>query len=70
MVRSQAQPSEDGHPAHVLKHLGPLPPSSYYSHHIWYLLRSHEVVEVQDFRKITDHLRGIYRIYLELMKNN
>ena len=27
-------------------------------------------VEVQDFRKITDHLRGIYTIYLKLIKKN
>ena len=27
-----------------------------------------EPVEVQDFRKLTDHFRGIYRIYLNLIK--
>ena len=27
-------------------------------------------VEVQDCRKITDHFRGIYRIYLNLIKEN
>jgi hypothetical protein len=27
-------------------------------------------VEVQDFREFTDHFRGIYRIYLKLMKEN
>ena len=27
-------------------------------------------VEVEDFRKITDHFRGIYRIYPNLMKEN
>ena len=28
------------------------------------------LVEVQDFRKSTDHFRGIYRIYLKLVKKN
>jgi hypothetical protein len=27
-------------------------------------------VEVQDFREFTDHFRGIYRIYLKLMKEH
>ena len=27
-----------------------------------------EPVEVQDFRRITNHFRGIYRIYLKGMK--
>ena len=27
-------------------------------------------VEVQDCKRITDHFRGIYRIYLNLMKEN
>ena len=27
-----------------------------------------EPIEVQDFRKITDHFRGIYRIYPNLIK--
>ena len=27
-------------------------------------------VEVQDWRKFTDHFRGIYRIYIQLMKKN
>ena len=29
-----------------------------------------EPVEVQDCRKITDHFRGIYRIYSNLVKEN
>ena len=29
-----------------------------------------EPVEVQDYRKITDHFRGIYRIYPNLTKEN
>ena len=29
-----------------------------------------EPVEVEDFRKIIDHLRGIYRIYPTLTKEN
>ena len=29
-----------------------------------------EPVEVQDYRKITDHFRGIYRIYPNLIKEN
>ena len=33
-------------------------------------LGTNEPVEVQDRRKITDHLRGIYRIYPNLMKEN
>ena len=27
-----------------------------------------EPVEVRDFRRITDHFRGLYRIYLKRMK--
>ena len=27
-------------------------------------------VELQDFRKITDHFKGIYRIHLKLTKQN
>jgi hypothetical protein len=27
-------------------------------------------VEVQDYKKLTDHLRGIYKIYLNLIKEN
>ena len=30
---------------------------------------TYEAVEVQDLRKDTDHFRGIYGIYLELVKN-
>jgi hypothetical protein len=29
-----------------------------------------EPVEVHGFRRVTDHLRGIYGIYLELTKKN
>ena len=29
-----------------------------------------EPVEVQDYMKITDHFRGIYRMYPNLMKEN
>ena len=29
-----------------------------------------ELVEVEDWRKITDHFRGIYRMYPNLMKEN
>ena len=31
-------------------------------------LATYEPVEVQDFGQITDHLRGIYGIYLRLLK--
>ena len=33
-------------------------------------LVTNEPVEVQDCRKITDHFRGIYRIYSNLIKEN
>ena len=33
-------------------------------------LITNDPVEVQDCRKLTDHFRGIYRIYLTLMKEN
>jgi hypothetical protein len=30
-------------------------------------LVTNEPVEVQDFRRITDHFRGVYAIYLKLI---
>jgi hypothetical protein len=33
-------------------------------------LVTNEPVEVEDCRKITDHFRGIYRIYFNLIKEN
>ena len=35
----------------------------------WQLV-TNEPVEVEDYRKITDHFRGIYRIYPNLTKEN
>ena len=31
---------------------------------------TNEPIEVQDFRKIIDHLRGVYGIYLKLIQKN
>ena len=35
----------------------------------WQLVTD-EPVEVQEYKKITDHFRGIYRIYPNLIKEN
>ena len=34
------------------------------------LLVSDKLVEVQNFKKITDHYRGFYGMYLKLMRKN
>ena len=35
-----------------------------------WLLVTDEPVEVQDFRKTTNHFRGVYRMYLKSIKEN
>ena len=49
---------------HAYQNKGVNAPSSYGFEENWRLVTD-ELVEVRDFRTITDHFRGIYRIYLK-----